>query len=56
MRGVRIALKYFTVGLLVGLLLAPRAGAETRRLLVERLSQFLGPLTSPTEPAPPPPI
>lgn len=33
-------LKGFAAGLLVGFLVAPRAGRETRRLLMERLDEF----------------
>lgn len=33
-------LKGFAAGLLVGMLLAPRAGRETRRRLMERLDDF----------------
>lgn len=36
LRGLRTAVKYFTIGLLAGVLLAPRKGEETRKLLVER--------------------
>jgi len=36
LRGIRTAIKYFTIGLLAGLLLAPRKGEETRKLLMER--------------------
>jgi gas vesicle protein len=36
LRGMRIAIKFFTIGLLAGLLLAPRKGEETRKLLMER--------------------
>ncbi|MFL5733273.1 MAG: hypothetical protein ACJ78Q_08735 [Chloroflexia bacterium] len=34
--GIRTAIKFFTIGLLAGVLLAPRKGEETRKLLVER--------------------
>jgi len=40
LRGVRVAIKYFTIGLLAGLLLAPRKGDETRSLLVERGREY----------------
>lgn len=40
MRGIRIAIKYFTIGLLAGLLLAPRKGEETRKLLMERGKEY----------------
>jgi hypothetical protein len=33
MSRARVALKYFTYGLLAGILFAPRAGAETRARL-----------------------
>jgi gas vesicle protein len=36
LRGIRTAIKFFTIGLLAGVLLAPRKGEETRKLLVER--------------------
>lgn len=46
MRLIRVSLKYFTFGLIAGLLLAPRAGRETRQLLVQqgtgRLQHLLG--------------
>ena len=34
--GMRTAIKYFTIGLLAGLLIAPRKGDETRSMLVDR--------------------
>ncbi|HEY0071853.1 MAG TPA: hypothetical protein VGE04_17980 [Chloroflexia bacterium] len=40
MRGMRIAVKWLTIGLLAGLLLAPRKGDETRKLLVERGKEY----------------
>lgn len=39
--GLRTAIKYFTIGLLAGLLLAPRKGEATRQLLVERGKEYL---------------
>jgi gas vesicle protein len=36
-----MALKYTTLGLLAGLILAPRKGEETRRLVVDRTKQLL---------------
>ncbi len=46
MRILRVSLKYFTLGLIAGLLLAPRAGRETRQILInqgaDRLQQVLG--------------
>lgn len=41
LRGLRTAIKYFTIGLLAGLLLAPRKGTETRKLLVERGKEYI---------------
>lgn len=40
MRGMRIAIKWLTIGLLAGLLLAPRKGDETRKLLMERGKEY----------------
>jgi gas vesicle protein len=40
-RSARIAAKYFTLGLAVGLLMAPRPGHETRRWLSERLTRLI---------------
>jgi len=40
----RIALKFFTLGLLVGLLFAPAGGAETRARLVSAASDAVGSL------------
>jgi gas vesicle protein len=41
LRGMRTAVKYFTIGLLAGLLLAPRKGEETRKLLMERGKDYV---------------
>jgi gas vesicle protein len=41
LRGLRTAVKYLTIGLLAGLLLAPRKGDETRKLLIERGKEYL---------------
>ncbi len=41
LRGLRTAIKYFTIGLLAGLLLAPRKGDETRKLLMERGKEYV---------------
>jgi len=41
LRGLRTAIKYFTIGLLAGLLMAPRKGDETRKLLMERGKEFV---------------
>ena len=38
---VRIAIRFFFVGLAVGILLAPRRGEETRRLLREKADRLL---------------
>lgn len=38
---VRIAIRFFFVGLAVGILLAPRSGRETRRLVRERADRLL---------------
>lgn len=38
---VRIAIRFFFVGLAVGILLAPRSGQETRRLVRERADRLL---------------
>lgn len=39
---VRNAVRFFFIGLGVGLLLAPRAGAETRALIREKLDLIVG--------------
>lgn len=41
LRGLRISAKYFTIGLLAGLLLAPRKGDETRKILVDRGKEYV---------------
>lgn len=41
MRRMRIAVKWLTIGLLAGLLLAPRKGDETRKMLVERGKEYM---------------
>ena len=38
---VRIAIRFFFVGLAVGVLLAPRSGEETRRMLREKADNLL---------------
>lgn len=38
---VRIAIRFFFVGLAVGVLLAPRSGEETRRLVREQADRLL---------------
>jgi hypothetical protein len=37
---VRIAIRFFFVGLAVGVLLAPRSGVETRRMVRERIDRL----------------
>lgn len=41
---LRVALRSFAVGVAVGVLVAPRAGAETRRMLSERFASGLNQL------------
>jgi len=41
MKGIRIAIKYLTIGLLAGLLLAPRKGDETRAILLDRAQDYI---------------
>jgi len=41
LRGLRTAIKYFTIGLLAGVLLAPRKGDETRQILVDRGKEYV---------------
>ncbi len=41
---VRIAIRFFFLGLAVGILLAPRSGLETRRLVRERADRLLNDL------------
>jgi hypothetical protein len=38
---VRIAIRFFFVGLAVGVLLAPRSGEETRRMVREKADRIL---------------
>lgn len=51
LKGLRTAIKYFTIGLLAGLLLAPRKGDETRKLLMERGKEYMQEALSVTEQA-----
>ncbi|HLY35766.1 MAG TPA: hypothetical protein VKU35_03550 [Candidatus Limnocylindria bacterium] len=44
----RIAIRFFFVGLAVGVLLAPRSGVETRRRLRQRADRFLNDLLDAT--------
>ncbi len=46
LKGLRSALKFFTLGLLAGLLLAPRKGDDTRALLVDRGREYFKELVS----------
>jgi hypothetical protein len=41
---VRTALRAFVLGVVVGVLFAPRAGGETRRMLNERFTSFVNQL------------
>jgi hypothetical protein len=41
---VRIAIRFFFMGLAVGVLLAPRSGMETRRMVRERADRLLNDL------------
>lgn len=41
MRGLRLMVKWFTIGLLAGLLFAPRKGDETRKLLMDRGKEYM---------------
>jgi gas vesicle protein len=45
---VRIAIRFFFVGLAVGVLLAPRSGVETRRRLRQRADRFINDLLDAT--------
>lgn len=42
MSHMRVAMKYFTLGLLLGLVFAPSAGTETRGRLVSAMSEGIG--------------
>ncbi len=41
MRGMRIAIKWLTIGLVAGLLLAPRKGEETAKMLMDRGKEYV---------------
>jgi hypothetical protein len=41
LQGLRTAIQYFTIGLALGLLLAPRKGDETRALLLDQIRGYL---------------
>src|SRR6188472_4192529 len=45
---VRIAIRFFFLGLAVGVLLAPRSGKETRRMVRERADRLLNDLLDAT--------
>jgi len=49
--GLRQAIKFFTIGLLAGLLLAPRKGEDTRKLLVDRGKDYVQEVMSATNQA-----
>jgi gas vesicle protein len=40
LRGLRTAIQYFTLGLALGLLLAPRKGDETRAMLIDQIRSY----------------
>lgn len=40
LRGLRTAIQYFTLGLALGLLLAPRKGDETRAILLDQIRSY----------------
>lgn len=46
LRNARTAVKFFTYGLIVGLLFAPQSGAETRKKLFGMLGDSLNDVTS----------
>ena len=56
MRIIRVSLKYFTFGLIAGLLLAPRAGRETRQILIDQGADRLQKVLGAREPATPPTV
>jgi hypothetical protein len=41
LRGLRTAIQYFTIGLAIGLILAPRKGEETRALLFDQVRTYM---------------
>jgi len=47
LRTVRMALKYTTLGLLAGVILAPRKGEDTRNLVVSKTKQLLQEVVTP---------
>ena len=40
LKGLRTAIKYFTIGVIAGLIFAPRKGSETFRVLVSRGKEY----------------
>ena len=40
LKGLRTAIKYFVIGLIAGLIFAPRKGSETRELLATRGKEY----------------
>ena len=52
---VRIAIRFFFVGLAVGVLLAPRSGVETRRMVRERIDRLFNDVLDAATFAVPPP-
>jgi len=40
LKGLRTAVKYFVIGLIAGLIFAPRKGSEMRDLLVRRGKEY----------------
>jgi gas vesicle protein len=47
LRTVRMALKYTTLGLLAGVVLAPRKGKDTRDLVAKRTKQLIHDVVTP---------
>ena len=47
LRTVRMALKYTTLGLLAGVILAPRKGEDTRKLVADKTKQLLQEVVTP---------
>ncbi len=47
LRTVRMALKYTTLGLLAGVILAPRKGEDTRKLVASKTKQLLQEVVTP---------
>ena len=49
---VRTAVRFFVIGFGVGVLLAPRAGADTRELIREKLNLVVGAILEVADPPP----